>query len=411
MHRHRVLLCITLAGVVLRVLFAQHHAGLGWQLHYDPSYYLTLADHLRHGVYSLFHPLAIPDTTHMPGYPFLIHLLGGSIPLLLTIQVVASAVKIPVMHALALRMGLGSRWALLAALLMALEPLDILYSGQVLTEALFTTALLLGLWAWLSAPSLVNAVLMAFCLATCAWLRPNGALLIPVVLVTGALFRQQRLKHLLIAGAVAVLLIAPWVVRQHHITGRWILSDGGVVAVAYFHLPGVLLRAGDPQARDYREQLHARASATDWEDAASARAFYHALRVDTRRVLSSHPGAWAAEQSIKSARILVAPGRGHINAFFSERSVLRGAILGASALFSLAIVMALGIVAYAGKAVPRPLLSVLAVAAVLLLTGGLSVAEARFKVPAMPILLLTTVWSTQWIARRWHRATPPAPRG
>ncbi|MCU0320479.1 MAG: hypothetical protein MUE88_10455 [Flavobacteriales bacterium] len=96
---HRWLL---LLAVVLRAAFVMHHAHLGWQLQYDAGYYLTLAAHLEQGVYSLFHPLDIPDTTRMPGYPWLIHLLGCSVPAVLAVQVVLSAIKVLLVAQLAL---------------------------------------------------------------------------------------------------------------------------------------------------------------------------------------------------------------------------------------------------------------------------------------------------------------------
>ncbi|MBK9176312.1 MAG: hypothetical protein IPM46_08230 [Flavobacteriales bacterium] len=410
MFSRHALLSIALLGVLLRVLFVVYHADLGWQLRHDPSYYLTLARNLRHGVYSLFHPLAIPDTTHMPGYPLLIHLLGGSIPLVLAMQVAASSVKILLIHAIALRLGLEKRWALVAALLMAVEPLDILFTGQILTETYFTTLLLLGTWAWLGPATWSRTLLAAACLAAGAWIRPNGVLLMLFMPAVGLLVLRQRWPHALATGALGLVLIAPWIVRHHSITGRWALGDGGAVAVAYFHLPDVLQRAGDVRAVEYRASLHERAASTDWEDPLAVNGFYSGLRADIRSTMAEHPVSWAFEQARKAARILVAPGRGHFNVFFTKRPIVHPVLLVISMVFSAAVLIALCVCAVAWQSVPRPLLALLLVAGVLILTGGLSVPEARFKVPAMPMLLVAMVWAGQWINQRSRRLNGPSHR-
>jgi hypothetical protein len=394
-------------ALLLRLGFVAWHARLGWQLKYDPSYYLTLAENLRHGAYALFHPRDIPDTTHLPGYPFLLFLLRGDVLGVLLVQALASALKVPLVHAIGQRIGLGQRWALAAAGLMAVEPLDILFAGQVLTEALFTTALLVALWALLARPGWTNALICAMGLAACAWLRPNGALLIAWVPLVGMLVLRQGWHRSLAIASLASLLVLPWAVRHHRVTGRWALGDGGVVAVAYFHVPDVLGQEGEAST-GYRSALKQQAAGTDWEDRAAAADFHARLRSTVRQVLVDHPFAWARQQLKKSARILLAPGRGHLSVFFPDQPMARALMLAVSIAFTLVIVIALGVCALAWRSMPRSLAALLLIAAALLLTGGLSVPEARFKVPAMPSLLLAVAWAGQWALRRIQRATAPA---
>lgn len=396
-------------ALILRLGFVAWHAHLGWQLKYDPGYYLALADNLRHGAYSLFHPRDIPDTTHLPGYPFLLFLLRGDVLSVLLLQALASALKVPLVQAIGLRIGLSKRWAWAAAGLMAVEPLDILFAGQVLTEALFTTAILLAVWALLARPGWINALICAMGLAACAWLRPNGALLIAWIPLVGRLVLQQRWHRSLAIASLAALLVLPWAVRHHRVSGRWALGDGGVVAVAYFHVPDVLGQEGEA-ATAYRSGLKQQAAATDWEDRAAAAGFHARLRSTVRQVLVEHPFAWARQQLMKSARILLAPGRGHVSVFFPAQGLARTVVLAVSIAFSLAIIAALVVCALAWRSIPRALVALLLIAAVLLLTGSLSVPEARFKVPAMPYLLLAVAWSGQWAMRRIQRATAAAGR-
>lgn len=396
----KALVLITMLGTVLRILFVMHHADLGWQLHSDPSYYMTLAENMRHGVYSLFHPRDIPDTTHMPGYPWIIHLLGGNIPLVLSLQVAVSAAKVPIVHALALRLGMGRTGALAASLLMAVEPLDMLFTAQVLTECLFTTLLLLAIAAVMHPAGRWGALVAGVCLAGCAWLRPNGVVMLALLPLFAWAASCQRASRAWGTAVIGILLVTPWAIRYHALSGRWAMGDGGTVAMCYFHVPGVLQRAGDPRAPGHRASLRERAAATDWEDAAQVGAFYHGLRTDIRHALFAHPAAWAMEQAGKSARILVAPGRGYLTLFFPDSPAVRAMLLGLSISVSVMIILALCIWLAALRTSPRALLYLLLVAATLLLTGGASVAESRFKVPAMPMLLLAVAWAGERLRQR-----------
>ncbi|MCB0810175.1 MAG: hypothetical protein KDB96_12930 [Flavobacteriales bacterium] len=389
-----------LLALALRAAFVLYHAHLGWQLLFDPSYYLRLAANLDHGVYSLFHPRDIPDTTRMPGYPFFIHLLGGHIPLVLAAQVVISAAKVPLVFLLARSCRVTQRAAFAAAALMAVEPIDVLLSGQVLTEAFFTTLVLAGSVALLASDQRRGAFLAALAFAAAIWIRPNG---LAVVLMAGLgsvlLLRRGIATGALLVGA-SLVLVLPWVLRNGRETGRWVLSDSGPVAAAYFHVPEVLEHAGDDRAGGYRDQLFSEASASDWEDPQEVGRFFRGLRRSVRSVFMDHPLSWSLVQGRKMARTYVAPGRGHLMLFFGEHPDLRRSLLGLSLLFSLLLVMALAVWILHLRSIPRELVFVLLLAATLLFTGGISTPDARFKDPAMPLLLVGTAWAAGRIVPR-----------
>ena len=66
-NRHTVILIgLTALALLLRMSMVVYHQSLGWELRYDPTMYLTLAENMRHGVYSMFHPTDIPDTIKRP---------------------------------------------------------------------------------------------------------------------------------------------------------------------------------------------------------------------------------------------------------------------------------------------------------------------------------------------------------
>jgi hypothetical protein len=386
---------LLLLAVVLRAAFVMHHAHVGWQLQYDAGYYLILAEHLQHGVYSLFHPLDIPDTTRMPGYPWLIHLLGRSVPAVLAAQVLLSAIKVLLVARLAQAAGCTARTALVAASLMACEPMDILLTGSVLTESLFTTLLLAGTLLLVRGLRSWKAVFVAaLCFAAAAWLRSNGLLLALVAVGSAALLiGPDRLKATALVALLVVLLL-PWALRNQARTGRFILSDSGPVAAAHFHLPEVLTVAKDPRAALYRQELHERAARSNWEDPAASAAYFGSLRHDVRHTFMAHPLAWTSVHLRKALGILVAPGRGHITTYFGTGSLAR-TISGVSMLYSAMLVGALLLCLMRWRQLPAGLVLVCLLATAVVLSGGISTMDARFKAPAMPLFIVVVAWALE----------------
>ncbi len=393
--REPLLPWLLLLAVVLRAAFVLYHAQVGWHLHHDAGYYLTLARHLKHGVYSLFHPLDIPDTTRMPAYPWLIHLLGCSVPAVLAVQVLLSSAKVLLVHRLAQTVGLARQGALLAAALMALEPVDIVLTGSLLTEACFTTALLAGTLLLVRPGHAWSAVMgAAVCFGAAAWFRANG---LPLALIAAgiavALLRMELRK----AGAfvaMVLLLVAPWVLRNRVETGRLVLSDSGAVAAAHFHLTEVLAAAGDPRAAVYKQELYERAVRTDWEERCAAAAYFNGLREDLRHTFVAHPLAWIGVQSGTAAGILLAPGRGHIAGFFGRGTVALG-ITAIAMLHTGLLVFAPIFWVWRARRLPAVLVVALLLAGAVLFSGGISTADARFKSPAMPLLLVGAAWAVE----------------
>src|SRR5690606_16402605 len=139
-----LLIALTALALLVRTALALHHHALGWHTADDAGMYLTLAAHLPHGVFSMFHPLDIPDTIKRPGYPALIHLLGSDLLTVLLVQALLAALKVPMVFLAGRAVGLHSPWALGAAALMAIEPVDALLAAQFLSETLFGTLFLGG---------------------------------------------------------------------------------------------------------------------------------------------------------------------------------------------------------------------------------------------------------------------------
>lgn len=382
-------------GLLLRLAFVGFHAELGWHLRYDPAMYLALAESIGHGAYSMFHPLDIPDSIKMPGYPALIHLLGERIGLLLVIQAILSAAKVPLVFLLARGVGLRRPIALAAACLMAVEPMDILLAGQVLTESLFGTLLLAAMALLLSSKSWNTTLLAALLFASAAWVRPNGLWLVLLVGIGSYLFLQRSLAKSVAFAALGMALILPWAWRNQQSLGRFYMGDSAAVAAAYYQVPDVLREADDPRASTYMKVLQNKASSMDWEDRADFHGFFDGLRSATRETLLTYPITWLQVQVWKTVRIFLAPGRGHIRLFFGDQPLAKNILILYSAAFSLLLALSAALCLVQLRHVPPWLWLLLLCIAYLLFSGALTTTDARFKSPAMPLLLVACAWVFQ----------------
>ncbi len=395
-------------ALLLRSAFVAYHARLGWHLQYDPGMYLTLAENLRHGVYSMFHPLDIPDTIKMPGYPALVWLLGGNVAAILLLQVVISAAKVPLIYLLSRAVGLSTPLALFAAAMMAVEPIDILLSGQVLTESVFAALLLVGTLLLLQGTHWRPLLFAAILFAAAAWVRPNGIGLIMLAGVAGYFSVHRTIARSLAFVAVGLLVLLPWALRNKSATGRFYLGDSAAVAAAYYQVPHVLRATEDPRALTMPKALHDRAASMDWEDRTSFHAFFDGLRGAVRATLLEHPLTWARVQLDKAARIYLAPGRGHIRTFFGTTSPMNPALLALSAVFSMVLALALVMWSVHIRQLPPWLWMFLLFAAYLIVSGALTTTDARFKNPAMPFLLVGVAWAAERARRTITRRRNPS---
>lgn len=382
-------------ALFLRLAFVGYHAHLGWHLRYDPAMYLALAEGMGHGVFSMFHPQDIPDTIKMPGYPALIHLLGGRIGSLLVVQAILSAAKVPLVFLLARSIGLRVPLALAAATLMAIEPIDILLAGQVLTESIFNTLLLAGFVLIFRNAGWKTLLLASLLFASAAWVRPNGLGLLLLVGVGGYLVLRRSWVRSAAFTALGIALLLPWAWRNQRTTGRFYLGDSAAVAAAYYQVPDVLRAAHDPRAGTYTKALRNKAASMDWEDRESFHGFFDGLRSATHETLITYPITWSRVQLGKTVRIFLAPGRGHIDLFFGHHPIASNILLLYSGAFSLLFALSALFCATQLRHLPPWLWLFLLCTAYLLFSGAVTTADARFKSPAIPLMLVTSAWAIQ----------------
>ena len=375
-------------ALLFRVAFFFHLRSIGMPIHYDGELYIALAKGIHNGVFSMFHPLDIPETTRMPGYPFLIDLFNSTNALLL-FQAIISAGKIPLFHPILRELRISDpRIGMIAMLLIAIEPIDIILSGSLLTESIFSFLLLLAAFLAMRTRTWRGIVLMTIVLASLAYLRPNGffvAMIPPVLLILRPKFRRIK------AFAGIVLLIAlmlPWIIRDHAIDGRLHISDSGSVVASHFHVPDVLAKTDPQEAREFKRGLRELAETTDWTDRESFRNYFQVISERTRTVFMEHPVEWILVQIEKAARIMIAPGRGHISMFFGGSPIVYHALLVLSIFFSIVIALICLIAVIQIPDLRWEQWLLIAIVFFLIFSAAISTADARFKNPALPLILL-----------------------
>jgi hypothetical protein len=232
---------ILAAALALRVRYAFESPieSIGDSITSPDAYgYLTWAFWIKHGFrYPL--PLDRLDLRG-PGYAIFLAavfvLLGTSYPSIIVAQAVVGLLTV---HG-GIRFGelLGSRWtSVLVGLFLAVAPDHLWYEHNAQTEALSLASTVwcstLGLRLAREPTRLRNGLFFGLCSAAAIYNRPTLAILVgfwlavTLVVVTGEAIRRHGLpswrlaRSIVLAIAVMVALVAPWVVRNGLTYGRY----------------------------------------------------------------------------------------------------------------------------------------------------------------------------------------------
>jgi hypothetical protein len=215
------------AGLLLRLWFLQHPMPSDD----DTDVYADLARNLfHHSVYGISDGASIdPTLIRLPGYPVFLGLIfslfgAGNFKAVLLAQIGFDLLGCWLIASF-VREQVSERAGTVAIFLAALCPFTAAYSTIALTECLSVFAVSLGLWA---TGRLLRAgftdrgalLLTSLAMAMAMLLRPDGAVLaaaVTLAILWDAL-RQGRplagLKTALLCGLLAVLPLAPWMVRN-----------------------------------------------------------------------------------------------------------------------------------------------------------------------------------------------------
>jgi 4-amino-4-deoxy-L-arabinose transferase-like glycosyltransferase len=239
----RLLAAALLAGLALRIcLLLAPTAPLATKALEptgDSPEYMRPATNLvhGHGFSQDSVPPFRPDILRTPVYPLFLSLplaVFGSSPVWpVLLQISLSLVTIWLTRKLALELGLGPGTSAFAALLVALSPNLIFYSIKLTTETLFASLLLVALvlinrfralhrWQELLASGACCGLLILT--------RPIAAFF-PLVIAAYLLWLEFRvrnwqlgIRNSVLLLACASIVVAPWVIRNQRVAGRYIIS-------------------------------------------------------------------------------------------------------------------------------------------------------------------------------------------
>ena len=182
-----------------------------------------------------------PDSFRTPVYPFLIALslkVTGSIWALLILQCLLAGVLVVAVYALGRRL-MPHKFALLAALIIALDPVGIVYGSLLMTESLFLLLLTLALLLFTKQSFDDNAAgrdlaWVGVLLGLATLTRPIG-LFVPILLaLIYAIFKKKFAPALIMLFTFA-LVIMPWSVRNKLVFDSWSLSAVGGYNLYYYN--------------------------------------------------------------------------------------------------------------------------------------------------------------------------------
>ena len=387
-----------------------------------------------HGVFSQSPaPPFAPDYQRTPLFPLqvaLAYLLAGGRPgLAATLAAAANAVLGALTAALLVPIGTalgGRRAGLWAGLLLAVDLTSIVYSAMLLTEALFALLLvgaLLALARYAGSPLSPGARLAALAgvaLGLATLTRPIGILL---PLVFGPCFFLARgwrgwpfaLRDLVLCGLVAGAIVAPWSLRARA-AGADDATATQVAINAYFHR-GALIEAARTgrAAEDVRAELEVaferEAVAGGWTE----RQRVEVMRERAARLIEEHRLLYLRLQ-LRGMLQLLGP---ETDALFDVAGLRRAPHEGPSrpvrelwrllGMGQLALVYALAVAGAMALVRARrwAALALLALPLAYFVVVSGPEAYARFRVPAMPEVVLLAAVAGSWPRAVWPDAKKP----
>jgi 4-amino-4-deoxy-L-arabinose transferase-like glycosyltransferase len=225
------MLATVLAAIALRAAAMTFGSG---QFE-DPDNYLTLARSLAagEGLSLRGHPTAYrPPLYPIVLMPFVLLLGDGAISGIAILHLGLGAATVGLTAFVGRRWGLSCRRALLAAFIVALDPVLVWQSRFVMTETL-SAFLLTAVLAGLTVPGWLGAMFGGLLFGLSALARPStlpgAALTIVAALWLHPGSRRERFAHSLILALSLGTALVPWMVRNALVFGVpvWTTTHGG----------------------------------------------------------------------------------------------------------------------------------------------------------------------------------------
>jgi 4-amino-4-deoxy-L-arabinose transferase-like glycosyltransferase len=226
---------------------------------------------LRYGQFaSEAQPPLTPDLDRTPVYPLYLAAFYGPLgvqpwaPILA--QLAIGALAAPLLYLLARELRLPHLAGVLAALVIALDPVSAMNANRMLTETIFTTVVVAAIWAllgFLNTRRLGWVVASAALLGLAALTRPISQFL-PLALVplfVPLLRRPEGRRHAALALglflALSLGLTYSWAVRNYRVSGLFTLSTISDTNLIYYRARAVLAEVDGTSQDEAWEKLQA----------------------------------------------------------------------------------------------------------------------------------------------------------
>ncbi len=419
-----------LAGLLLLVFVAR----AGWVMHVQavdrgllqkpdsPSYVKPALALEREGRFTEQPGESSPMYFRTPGYPAFIaaiYLVAGEhdLPVMFA-QIALSVVAIWLAFVLANRLW-GFTEGMVAAIILALDPLQFWASGMYLTESL-SAFLVIAMAAIgirvasqrMRKPSWV--FLLGLVLAVATLVRPTTyylAVFGVAFLVVAALRTRRRVQ---VVGLVAftipvVLLVGGWQVRNHDEVGSWRLAGVEGLNMYSYRAAGIIAKVEDRDFNSVQKQLNRRAGSRPLGYAQGE--YFDDLFDRGFEIVSEHPLEFAAITAGGFVSEIVGTGDDVFPEFFLIDLPGVGHVVLGAALLLFWLATAYGIIralAIDRRRRAMHLVTLSIVGYILFISAGPD-AYYRMRIPVVPVLALYAACGAVDISRRIRAQTRHSP--
>jgi 4-amino-4-deoxy-L-arabinose transferase-like glycosyltransferase len=417
---------LVVLGLAAVLRFAVFFAAVGSPQRFwspDDREYIPIATHLHASYLAGSGHLFDLGLRRPPVYPLFLRALfdmfGRHYAPVVVVQLGFSIATVAVVYWLA-QLLLPRKLALLAAVLLAIDPASIVFANQMMTETLFAFLLAVAVALTLVAMRRGDAFIAAaagLVFGLTVLTRPVAAylpvLLAPAtVLVSGA----RRRSSLLLGAALVVGFAVPtggWIVRNLHETGVATISTIEGYNMWHYRAVGALEETGQKpwDARSIAEAQLA-PHVHPGENAAEVSRAQFSVGL---HILAAHPLDAAKSWARGELRLLFGPARAELSTLLTGRLVMRGwwlhALVIASAILTILMLLgaAAGVIGLLVGRVAVPQLWILLVVAVyLVVISGGPEAYSRFRVPVAPLLAVLAASVLTWRRKRSDQAVRAA---
>lgn len=325
------------------------------------------------------------------------------------------------------RRVIGPRAAMLAGVVVALDPLQFALSGTILTEALATLTLVtivaVGVAVFVRPPEQVRVryfFVLGASLAAATMVRPTTYFFPPVVVVLLVWrFRQLGWRRLLMSVSAFILpilvVIGGWELRSHYAVHSWQLSGDAAVTIYCYDAAAVEAKVTSRNVHVTRVELGCHPGG--WDDLATSCPPWWGCNVPHRlangrgfdemssrgfHIVTRHPWESAGIVLAGLGRETFGPGTDTVSRFLHVRSsslLTAPLFLWNLVLWSLALVGAIVALRSPLRAFWVFFMSVLLY--VLFISAGAQ-SSARFRTPLVPLLALLAALGAKRVVRRFR---------